>query len=155
MMFLTHLAGGIFSAVYFGSFFGIDSDSSQRVVAVMVAAVFAMLPDIDMVKSKLGRRLQPFSTIAAFVFRHRGFLHSFVFAALVYFAMRYLFPPAIAAAAALGYFSHLLLDSLTKDGVRPFSPLLKFRLRGPITTGSFFEQAVLAAMFALLLVKLV
>ena len=154
-MFITHLLGGIFSIVYFGSFLGISSDSNQSVVAIIVAAVFALLPDIDTVKSKAGRKLQPFSTIAAFVFRHRGFLHSFVLAALVYFGMRYLFSQAIAAAAAIGYSSHLLLDAMTKEGIMPFSPFLKSRVKGFVRTGSFLEQLILVAMAFLLLLKLV
>ena len=155
MMFLTHLIGGIFSAVYFGSFLGISNDSNQMVIAIMVAAVFALLPDIDMVKSKLGRRLEPFSTLAAFVFRHRGFLHSFILATVVYFGMRYLFSATVAAAATIGYSSHLVLDSLTNEGIRPFSPLSKLKVRGFVRTGSIFEQGILAAMAFLLLLKLV
>ncbi|MBI3036202.1 metal-dependent hydrolase [Candidatus Woesearchaeota archaeon] len=156
MIFFTHLLGGILAFVYFGHFLGIGSNSGgEKIALILVAALFAILPDIDMVKSKAGRHLQPFSTLISLLFRHRGFLHSFIFAAVVYFSVRYLFSAAIAAAAAVGYSSHLLLDALTKEGVRPLSPLLKFRLRGPITTGSFFEQVVLAAMFVLLLVKLV
>ena len=128
MMFITHLLGGIFSIVYFGSLFGISSggSSNERVVAIMVAAVFTLLPDIDMVKSKAGRKLQPFSTLAAFVFRHRGFPHSFVFATAVYFVMRYLLSANIAAAAAVGYSSHLLLDAFTKEGIMPFSPFVNY-----------------------------
>ncbi|MEK6837573.1 MAG: metal-dependent hydrolase, partial [Nanoarchaeota archaeon] len=94
MMFLTHLLGGIFFIVYFGGFFGIGgigTNSNEKVVAILVAAFFALLPDIDMVKSKLGRKLEPFSMILSVIFRHRGFVHSFVFAGLVYFGMHYLF----------------------------------------------------------------
>ena len=155
MLFLTHILGGVVSAVYFGSFLGIGSDSGQRAVAIIVAAVFALLPDIDMVKSKLGRKLQPFSTLISILFRHRGFLHSFIFAAAVYFLVRYLFPSTIAAAAIIGYSSHLLLDMATKEGIMPLSPFLKSRLRGVIRTGSFFEQLTLAAMAFLALLKLV
>ena len=155
MMFLTHLIGGIFSAVYFGSFLGISNDSNQMVIAIMVAAVFALLPDIDMVKSKLGRKLQPFSTLAAFVFRHRGFLHSFVFAVAVYFLVRYLFSSTIAAAAAIGYSSHLLLDMATKEGIMPLSPLSKMKIRGFVRTGGILEKATTVALFVLIILRLV
>ncbi|MBI2580774.1 metal-dependent hydrolase [Candidatus Woesearchaeota archaeon] len=153
-MFLTHLIGGIFSAVYFGSFLGISNDNNQRAVAIIVAAVFAMLPDIDMVKSKAGKSLQPFSTLISLLFRHRGFLHSFVFAAAVYFLVQYLFSATIAAAAFIGYSSHLLLDMATKEGIQPLSPFLKSKLKGIIRTGSFLEQLTLAAMTFLTLLKL-
>ncbi len=155
MIFLTHLLGGVLALAYLGRFFGINSSGSEKMALIVVSALFALAPDIDTIKSKAGKLLQPFSTVASFLFRHRGFLHSFVFAILVYFGMLYVFSATVAAAAAVGYSSHLLLDAMTKEGIRPLSPLLKFRLRGPITTGSFFEQVVLAAMFVLLLVKLV
>ena len=155
MMFLTHLLGGIFSIIYFGGLFGIGSDSNEKVVAIMVAAVFALLPDIDMVKSKAGRKLQPFSTVLSFVFRHRGFLHSFIFTAAIYFIMSYLFSTTAATAAAIGYSSHLLLDAFTKEGIMPLSPLSKLRLRGFIKTAGILEKGILLVMVFLLVLKLV
>ena len=155
MIFLTHLLAGIFAVAYFGHYFGIHaSTNSEKIVAIATAILFSILPDIDMVKSKAGRHLQPFSTLIAFVFRHRGFMHSFIFASVVYFGTRYLFSPAIAAAAAIGYSSHLILDSLTKEGIMPLSPLSKLRLRGFIRTGGIFEKVIFAAISVLLLLKL-
>lgn len=153
MIFLTHLLGGVLAVAYFSSFFGVDS-GSVKIVVIAVAALFSILPDIDMVKSKAGKRLQPFSTILSLIFRHRGFLHSFVFAAIVYFGISYLLSPTIAAAAATGYSSHLALDALTKEGIMPLSPLSKFRLRGFIRTGSIVEKAIAAVMFVLIILKL-
>ena len=154
MLFRTHVLGGVVSLAYFSSFFGVDSSGSVKIVAIAVAALFSILPDIDMVKSKAGRHLQPFSNILSFLFRHRGFLHSFVFAAAVYFGMRYLFSPAIAAAATIGYASHLILDSLTKEGIMPLSPLLKWKIRGIVKTGGLLEKMILATIVILLLFRL-
>lgn len=154
MIFLTHLLGGIVSVVYFGGYLGVGVDGNSRTVAIVAAAVFSVLPDIDMVKSKVGKKLQPFSNILALIFRHRGFLHSFVFAALIYGAVRYMASPQVAAAAAIGYASHLALDSLTKEGVIPFLPLSKRRIRGFIKTGGIFEKVLMAAMAVLLLLRL-
>lgn len=156
MIFLTHLLGGIVAVAYFGSFFGVNigSSGSVKIVAMAVAALFAVLPDLDTVKSKAGRNLQPFSTILSFVFRHRGFLHSFVFAAAVYFGMHFLFSSVIAVAAMIGYSSHLLLDSLTKEGIKPLSPLSRVRIKGFVRTGGVVEKAIAAAIFILLLLKL-
>lgn len=154
MIFLTHLLGGILALIYFGHFFGIGNNSGgEKIALILVTALFAILPDIDMVKSKAGKLLQPFSVIASFLFRHRGFLHSFVFAVLVYFGMRYLFSQAIAAAATIGYASHLILDSLTKNGIRPLSPLSKFRLRGFIKTGGIVEKAIVAVFLIMVLIR--
>ncbi len=145
MIFLTHLLGGILAVSYLGGSNG---------AAVAAAALFSALPDIDMVKSMAGRNLQPFSTILSFVFRHRGFLHTFVFAAAVYFMVLYLSSPAIASAALVGYSSHLLLDALTKEGIMPFAPFSKAKLRGFVKTGCLLEKIILAAMAILLVFRL-
>ena len=156
MIFLTHLLGGVLALVYFGHFTGIASiGSSGKIIAIATAMLFSVLPDIDTVKSKAGKALEPFSTVISFVFRHRGFLHSFVFAAIVYFGIRYIFSPAIATAAVIGYSSHLLLDSLTKEGVMPLWPLSEMKLKGFIKTGGLAEKLLFAAMVALLLLRLV
>ncbi len=155
MIFLTHLLGGILAVVYFGHSLGLSGSSgSEKVIIVATAMLFSILPDIDMVKSKAGKHLQPFSNVLSFIFRHRGFLHSFIFAAIVYFGIRYLLSPEIAAAAAIGYLSHIILDSLTKEGIMPLSPLSKLRLRGFIKTGGIFEKAITATISVLLLLKL-
>ncbi len=153
MIFLTHILGGVLAVAYFGSFFSVYGSGSVKIVAIAVAALFSILPDIDMVKSKAGKHLQPFSTVISFIFRHRGFLHSFVFAALVYLGMRYLVSPQIAAAAAVGYSSHLALDALTKEGIKPLFPLSKMRIKGFIRTGSFLEKIAIAVFVILLLLR--
>ena len=156
MIFLTHLLGGILVVAYLGQFFGINSmGNSGKIVVIATAMVFSVLPDMDTVKSKAGKTLQPFSTVISFLFRHRGFLHSFVFAAIVYFSIRYIFSPAIASAAVIGYSSHLVLDSLTKEGIMPFWPLSKMKLKGFVKTGGLAEKLVIAVMMALLLLRLV
>lgn len=155
MIFLTHVLGGILASVYAGNLFGFASKGGGNIIFILVTALFSIIPDIDMVKSKAGKSLQPFSTVLSFLFRHRGFLHSFVFAAVVYFSVRYLSSAAIATAAAIGYSSHLLLDSLTNEGIMPLSPLSKIRIRGFVKTGGILEKAIAAAMVFLLFLKLV
>ena len=156
MIFLTHLLGGVLAVAYFGHYFGINgSGTSEKILVVATAMLFSVLPDIYIVKSKAGKHLQPFSTVLSFVFRHRGFLHSFIFAALVYFGTKYLVSAPIAAAATIGYSSHLVLDSLTKEGIMPLLPLSKVRIKGFIKTGGFLEKLIAVAMFVLLLLKLV
>jgi inner membrane protein len=147
MIFLTHLLGGILIFIYTGKFFG-----SAGIIATAVAGFFSILPDIDTVKSKLGKRVEPFSTVISLVFRHRGFFHSLAFVCIVYFGMRYIFSKEIAAAAASGYFSHLLLDAITPEGIRPFWPL-KLRVKGAIPTNSIIEFLLLLIIVLLLVLK--
>ena len=146
MIFITHVLAGVLAVSYF--------TIGNSGISVAVAALFSALPDIDMVKSKAGRNLQPFSTIVSFLFRHRGFLHSFVFTAAVYFGMLYLFSQSIAAAAAIGYSSHLLLDAITKEGIKPFAPFSRVKVRGFIKTGGFLEKVIAASIAVLLLLRL-
>ena len=153
MIFLTHLLFAIAAVQYLGRFFGIPTSGLEGVAAIAIAAAFSSLPDADLVKSKSGKLLQPFSLMFSFLFRHRGFLHGLIFAAVVYFTVRYLAGEWSAAAAALGFLSHLALDALTKEGIMPFSPLLKWKIRGPLKTGGLMEKLILTAIAALILLK--
>jgi len=148
MLFLTHLLGGILAITYLGSFFGLSGW-----VPVVVAALFSILPDIDSVKSFVGKRAGPFSTAFSFLFKHRGFLHSFIFTAIVYFLVRYLFSATVATAAVIGYSSHLLLDAITKEGIMPFSPFSRLRIKGFIKTKGIFEVAVFILLLLLIVAK--
>ena len=157
MIFLTHLLGGVLALIYLGHFFGISGSAvgREKAALILVSASFALAPDLDTIKSRPGRLLQPFSTVASFLFRHRGFLHSFTFAILVYFGVHYLFSATIAAAATVGYSSHLILDSLTKNGIMPFLPVSRVKLRGFVRTGGLFEKGILAVFALLLFLKTV
>ncbi len=154
MIFLTHVIGGIVLAAYLNSYFGIYPDDPGKIFFILTAMIFSILPDIDMVNSKAGRKLQPFSTVFSFFFKHRGILHGIPFAAIVYFGVRYLSTQAIATTAVIGYSSHLALDSITKEGVTPLSPFLKFKLKGFVRTGSLFEKLILVILAILLLIRL-
>jgi inner membrane protein len=151
MMFITHLLGGVITFIYLSNFLKIE----LSLTLISVAAVFALLPDMDTVQSKIGRKLQPFSTILSMVFKHRGFLHSLIFTAIVYFGIRYTFSNEIAMAAGIGYASHLLLDAITKEGIKPLSPLSKMKIKGPIRTNSIFEHAILVILAIFLVIRLV
>ncbi len=42
----------------------------------------------------------------------------------------------------IGYLSHLLSDALTVSGVNFLHPVAKFKIRGPVRTGTFFEVII-------------
>lgn len=119
---------------------------------IIVTAVFSALPDLDTIKSKAGRNLQPYSTLAT-LFGHRGLLHSPIFAIALYAALRSMISPQAAMAALAGYGSHLALDALTKEGIMPFSPFSKRRIKGPIRTGGMQEKLLLALLAIALALK--
>lgn len=129
----SHLA---FSLVFALLFYNIVS--ANAIVFFALVLFGALLPDIDTMHSTINKRL-PFLKIVALFCKHRRFFHS-------------IFPPAIAGivlwivagfasgfALFLGYGSHLVADSFTVTGVRPFFPLSRFHPKGPIHTGSITE----------------
>ncbi len=103
-----------------------------------IALVATYLPDIDTKSSKLGhywffRPLQWFS-------RHRGMAHSFSF--LIFLSLLFaLFIPLLALPFFVGYGCHLLADSFTVEGIKPFYPSKKMSC-GNVVTGSILETNI-------------
>lgn len=104
-----------------------------------IALVSTYIPDIDL-KYPVGRKtffLRPLQGM----FSHRGFLHSFIFLILITLGF-VLFFPIMALPFFLGYSSHLMSDSFTVKGIRPFYPF-GYSCSGRIKTGSISETNVL------------
>jgi len=130
-MFLCHLLFGFLSGFFACKFLACNN----IFLFTAISAVSSSLPDIDHVSSFIGRRLQPFSVLLNFFFKHRGFLHSFTPPLVIYFII-ITTSKELASAVFIGYASHLLLDSTTTQGIRPFHPL-KLKIKGFIRTNSF------------------
>jgi len=81
----------------------------------LIAVAGALLPDLD----------YPFGSL------HRKIFHN----VWVLFATYFISGPAL----AVGFFSHLLLDSLTPHGINWLWPIPAPRIRGPISTGTIFD----------------
>lgn len=114
------------------------SSVENKVVFVVVALIATFVPDIDTKFSKLGRK-KVFRPLQFFV-NHRGFLHGFIFLALISLVF-YLFLPVVVFPFILGYGLHLVADGLTIQGIRPFYPF-KRRLRWKIKTGGKLETVL-------------
>lgn len=140
MLLRTHLAAALCVGIFF-------QEVPWQFFSVLI--VSAALPDIDTPKSVLGKRLPLLSYPLKLLVGHRTVFHAvWLPAILVFFFSDF---PSLSLGIAVGYGSHLLLDSLTRQGVQLFYPL-KFRLRGPFETGGFMEGvifivAVLAGIF--------
>ena len=132
MLFKTHLAIAVFFIVLFFSLV------SNKWLFVLVVLISTLLADVDSEHSFLGSHLA-FKPIQ-FLAKHRGIFHSFTFLILVsvFFAM---FLPFLAFPFFLGYGAHIVADSFTKDGIRPFYPL-KLRYAGWITSGGKSEVII-------------
>jgi len=122
MLLRTHLAITLFFILLLVPF------DSGLFLFVPVALIATMLPDIDTKFSKIGRHFK----LLNFFMKHRGAIHSFSFllviSVFIFLLFRQVFFPFV-----LGYSSHLIADSMTLSGIKPFYPL-KFRVKGMIKT---------------------
>ena len=72
--------------------------------------------------------------------KHRGLFHSFTFCILVTFILT-LYWPDLAFPFFLGYGLHLLADSWTVEGIKPFWPM-KLVSRGNVKVGGTIENTL-------------
>lgn len=132
MLTRTHLAIGFFAALFL-----LDRVTYQFTF-ILVTLFSSILPDLDTAFSVIGKR-KLFRPIQFFT-RHRGVFHSFTLCLVVsiFFALYF---PILALPFFLGYGLHLLADSFTVDGIRPFWPFKKCSA-GPLRVGSSFEDVL-------------
>ncbi|MBD3313293.1 hypothetical protein GF345_02525 [Candidatus Woesearchaeota archaeon] len=145
MMFRTHIAIGFLAGLLL-----IQAWNPQNQILFMFLILLgSALPDIDHPDSKIGSKVKAVS----FLFEHRGFFHS-LFAALMIFLLLAYYVSGLTygiyiAAVAIGYLLHMLADSLTREGIMPFHPISRFRLRGPMRTGRMVEYIIFICFIAL------
>jgi inner membrane protein len=142
MMFTTHLSLGLLVGLLMTRTFSIPAN---EYAFLLILAVASVLPDIDTAHSLLGRRVK----VVSMAFSHRGVIHS-LFAMVIFGIIFILFLPNAYYLAALimGYFSHLMLDSLTPMGLPLFWPRRK-RVNGSLKTFGFFDWLLLIIFFSL------
>lgn len=105
------------------------------------SALGALLPDIDSPYSTIGRRLPLLAWTIKWTIGHRGIFHSLLMAGLIGAGIS-VFNLWFGAGIAIGYISHLLLDSLNKEGVPLLWPSDK-RISIPlISVGGIIERMV-------------
>lgn len=78
----------------------------------------SLFPDIDLPKSKVGRKVKPISWIIYKLFGHRGFTHSLLALFLLVQLLKYFnIYQSFIVGFSIGYLSHLLGDMFTLVGV--------------------------------------
>lgn len=132
MLIRTHLVIGLAAALF------LLTSVENKFVFLPVVLLASALPDIDSWHSSVGnkwyfRPLQFFTT-------HRGAMHSLTICIIVSFAFAF-YTPVLALPFFLGYGLHLLGDSFTVDGIRPFWPLNK-EIEGRIRTGGIIDDGI-------------
>ena len=135
MMFRTHLAFSFLISILIIDSFNIQN----KVMFIVILLIASVLPDIDSYKSKLGRKIKPISFLINIFLGHRGIFHSLFLLILISLIIAFI-NNEIAAAFFIGYLSHLILDSLTPEGVMFFYPFSKKRIKGIIRTSSLWEN---------------
>lgn len=137
MLMKTHLAIGVFLSLFFIPF--INTNIWLFAVVVLFTS---LLPDIDLMNSYIGSKWY-FRPIQWFV-KHRGFIHSFTICILISVLLA-MYLPILALPFFLGYGFHLLADSFTIEGTRPFWPL-KAESLGKIRVGKGVESGIFWAL---------
>tara|TARA_Y100000034_G_C6877325_1_gene401456 strand:- start:1320 stop:1769 length:450 start_codon:yes stop_codon:yes gene_type:complete len=146
MKFNTHLLIGLMVVLFFLPVV------ENKVIFIIVTLVASALPDIDtgfstFGQSKLARPLQLFVA-------HRGIIHSFTMCVALSVVLAVIWPVS-AFGFFMGYSFHLLADSFTVEGIRPFWPL-KRKAEGVMRVGGVIEKGIfygLVLIDVLLLVR--
>ena len=142
MLFKTHIAFGFLAALIATKFM----QPGNQFLFAFILLVGAAFPDVDHPKSRIGQMAWPVSHL----FEHRGFFHSFIAIAFFTFALFLISGSMLYSVAfLLGYASHILADALSVQGIMPFHPFLRLRLKGVFHTGAFYEYAALFVLIAL------
>lgn len=111
---------------------------NNKLIFLPVLIIASLLPDIDSKLSSLGN-FKPFRVLQA-ASSHRGILHSYTLCIAISLVFAF-FYPIVAFPFFLGYSFHLLADSFTVQGIRPFWPF-KVVSAGKVTTGGRTEDII-------------
>ena len=142
MLFRTHVAVGIFFIIVFLPLV------NHKLLFSGVVLLCSLLPDIDMSSSFLGK--YKFLRPLQWVVKHRGIFHSFTFA--IFFSILFAFYyPILALPFFLGYSAHLIADSLTVEGIKPFWPH-EHEIKWKIRTGGKKKKMI---FYTLMLVNVI
>lgn len=160
MTYTTHSLGGAAAGFLTVGMLG-PLDEMGYACVVSGAVIGSLVPDLDHTKSKISRSSMAASVTsyaASTLFKHRGFLHTPLFvalmAALMLLAIQILQGMAYHETAMFfgiglipGMLSHLLLDTLNPGGIMWLWPFSKKRIHiVAIKTNSLGEKAF-AALF--------
>ncbi|RDY23928.1 metal-dependent hydrolase [Romboutsia maritimum] len=166
----THAKGGyVFALIFLPLFKNILSQGNNIIYQCVLVYIYihfsylgSLFPDIDMKNSYISKRLPILYKFFGKKFRHRSVTHSLIF---IYF-LCYLFKLLIMftdnnivftfiySGFIIGYFSHMCLDLITKEGIEILYPIrINFSIF-PIKTNSKSEK-FLSKMLNFLVVFLI
>jgi membrane-bound metal-dependent hydrolase YbcI (DUF457 family) len=128
----THIAIGIFFMLFF------INKVTHIWTYIFIFALATLLPNLDKGltlgigrKNDFGRAPTP---------RKRGMLHSFTFCLAVTVVLAW-FLPTLSLPFFLAYGTHLIADSWTTEGIRPFWPA-RYIAKGSVRQGGSIEHMI-------------
>lgn len=121
----NHIVGGTVFTGIFVSFW--NTNIFEKPEYLFFAALFAILPDVDHVKSPIGKAFYPIAKWLNVKYGHRTITHSLIFYLSLLFLVAFvesIFSTSLTITLiySFAYFSHLLFDMLTKQGIPLFYP---------------------------------
>jgi inner membrane protein len=124
----NHVVGGTVFTGIFASFWNVNIFAEPSFLFFTV--FFAILPDIDHVKSPIGKLFYPIAKWLNIKYGHRTVTHSAIFffcLLLIVAFIEKIFRTDFTISLIVGfaYFSHLLFDMMTKAGIPLFWPFKK------------------------------
>lgn len=151
MLFYSHLLLGIVFYLLFGSYF----EGGNNLVFFLFIIFGSIFPDVDEKTSKINHWFGIFGKFFAFLFRHRGIVHTIPFFIVCSFIVNVIFGSYYAIGLFIGFLAHLTGDIITPMGIKPFHPFLKFRLRGPIKVGGLLEHIIVVLLVIIILNRII
>ena len=152
MTYKTHFVGGICAAALTSTIMPVES----LAVVTAVSAVSALVPDLDIEDSKLGRKAGLVSKGISRAFGHRGFFHTPILYIALYFLMSMVLPMSVCLGFLIGTMSHLILDSFNYKGIMWMYPFSRKHFHiASIKTRTTMETIFMAVMIAITLFVLV
>ena len=159
----NHIIGGIVITGLFGSFLNLNILSNPIFIASTIFG--ALIPDIDYTKSMIGKVFRPISKYLNRRYGHRTITHSLLamFGSFLLFAIiesTFFGRTTTSKIYLLGFFSHLVLDMMTVQGVPLFYPFLRNPCVLPgnpnarFKTGNLHSETMIFCFFTLSLVFL-
>jgi len=143
----THLAIGLAFVFYFLPYI-----QGNKFIFLGVVLLASLLPDVESGFSAAQRHaifsLQPIKM----VFHKNSVFHTYSFLIPVTIAVA-IFSPRLGLPFFLGYSSHLLIDSFSPNGIKPFWPL-KHHVHGKIVPGGGIDKILFVVFLGVDLIVL-
>lgn len=149
----THLAGGLLAGQVVALVMDVDPATPAYPALLAAAALGGLLPDIDCPTASISKATlvtKGVSGITCGIFKHRGFIHTPVFAA-IFFLLAYHTTNEllwyVLVGIGAGFISHLILDTFNHTGIMWFWPLFRKRIHfGSVKNGGTGESVCITLL---------